>query len=212
MGTVWVIVVAAGSGSRFGGPKQYEPLAGRRVLDWSIEAARTVADGIVVVMAPEHAPRTQRGVDAVVAGGATRSASVRAGLAAVPAEADVIVVHDGARPLAGGTLFATVVAAVRDGATAVLPAVPVVDSLRHRSGGAVDRTDLVAVQTPQAFAAAALRSAHEGEPEATDDASLVEAAGGKVVVVDGSPANVKITHPADLVVAEALVPHPEARR
>jgi 2-C-methyl-D-erythritol 4-phosphate cytidylyltransferase len=209
MGTVWVIVVAAGSGSRFGGPKQYEPLAGRRVLDWSIEAARTVADGIVVVMAPEHAPTTQR---AVVAGGATRSASVRAGLAAVPAEADVIVVHDGARPLAGGALFATVVAAVRDGATAVLPAVPVVDSLRHRSGGAVDRTDLVAVQTPQAFAAAALRSAHESEPEATDDASLVEAAGGKVVVVDGSPANVKITHPADLVVAEALVQHPEARR
>jgi len=212
MGTVWVIVVAAGSGSRFGGPKQYEPLAGRRVLDWSIEAARTVADGIVVVMAPEHAPRTRPGVDAVVAGGATRSASVRAGLAAVPAEADVIVVHDGARPLAGGALFAAVVAAVRNGATAVLPAVPVVDTLRHRSGGAVDRTDLVAVQTPQAFAAAALRSAHEGEPEATDDASLVEAAGGKVVVVDGSPTNVKITHPADLVVAEALVQHPEARR
>jgi 2-C-methyl-D-erythritol 4-phosphate cytidylyltransferase len=212
MGTVWVIVVAAGSGSRFGGPKQYEPLAGRRVLDWSIEAARTVADGIVLVMAPEHAPRIQLGVDAVVAGGATRSASVRAGLAAVPAEADVIVVHDGARPLAGGALFASVVAAVRDGAAAAVPAVPVVDSLRRRSGGAVDRTDLVAVQTPQAFAAAALRSAHEGEPEATDDASLVEAAGGKVVVVDGSPANVKITHPADLVVAEALVQHPEARR
>jgi 2-C-methyl-D-erythritol 4-phosphate cytidylyltransferase len=212
METVWVIVVAAGSGSRFGGPKQYEPLAGRRVLDWSIEAARTVADGIVLVMAPEHAPRIQLGVDAVVAGGATRSASVRAGLAAVPAEADVIVVHDGARPLAGGALFASVVAAVRDGAAAAVPAVPVVDSLRRRSGGAVDRTDLVAVQTPQAFAAAALRSAHDGEPEATDDASLVEAAGGKVVVVDGSPANVKITHPADLVVAEALVQNPKARR
>ena len=212
METVWVIVVAAGSGSRFGGPKQYEPLAGRRVLDWSIEAARTVADGIVLVMAPEHAPRIQLGVDAVVAGGATRSASVRAGLAAVPAEADVIVVHDGARPLAGGALFASVVAAVRNGAAAALPAVPVVDSLRRRSGGAVDRTDLVAVQTPQAFAAAALRSAHDGEPEATDDASLVEAAGGKVVVVDGSPANVKITHPADLVVAEALVQNPKARR
>src|ERR687898_972476 len=85
MGTVWVIVVAAGSGSRFGGPKQYEPLAGRRVLDWSIEAARTVADGIVVVMAPEHAPRTQRGVDAVVAGGAPPPASVRAGRGAGPA-------------------------------------------------------------------------------------------------------------------------------
>jgi 2-C-methyl-D-erythritol 4-phosphate cytidylyltransferase len=210
MGTVWVIVVAAGSGSRFGGPKQYEPLGGRRVLDWSIEAARTVADGIVVVVAPERARRTEPGVDAVVAGGATRSGSVRAGLAAVPAEAGVVVVHDGARPLAGGALFRTVVAAVRDGAAAALPAIPVVDSLRHRSGGAVDRDDLVAVQTPQAFAAAGLRAAHDGEPEATDDASLVEAAGGKVVVVDGSPANVKITRPADLVVAEALVQHPEA--
>ena len=212
MGTVWVIVVAAGSGSRFGGPKQYEPLGGRRVLDWSIEAARTVADGIVVVVAPEHARRTEPGVDAVVAGGATRSGSVRAGLAAVPAEADVVVVHDGARPLAGRALFRTVVAAVRDGAAAALPAVPVIDSLRHRRGGAVDRNDLVAVQTPQAFAAAALRSAHDGEPEATDDASLVEAAGGKVVVVDGSPANVKVTHPADLVVAEVLIRHPEARQ
>jgi 2-C-methyl-D-erythritol 4-phosphate cytidylyltransferase len=212
MGTVWVIVVAAGSGSRFGGPKQYEPLGGRRVLDWSIEAARTVADGIVLVVAPEHARRTEPGVDAVVAGGATRSGSVRAGLAAVPAEADVVVVHDGARPLAGRALFRTVVAAVRDGAAAALPAVPVIDSLRHRRGGAVDRNDLVAVQTPQAFAAAALRSAHDGEPEATDDASLVEAAGGKVVVVDGSPANVKVTHPADLVVAEVLIRHPEARQ
>ena len=212
METVWVIVVAAGSGSRFGGPKQYEPLGGRRVLDWSIEAARTVADGIVLVVAPEHARRTEPGVDAVVAGGATRSGSVRAGLAAVPAEADVVVVHDGARPLAGRALFRTVVAAVRDGAAAALPAVPVIDSLRHRRGGAVDRNDLVAVQTPQAFAAAALRSAHDGEPEATDDASLVEAAGGKVVVVDGSPANVKVTHPADLVVAEVLIRHPEARQ
>jgi 2-C-methyl-D-erythritol 4-phosphate cytidylyltransferase len=212
MGPVWVIVVAAGSGSRFGGPKQYERLGGRRVLDWSIEAARTVADGIVVVVAPEHAGETELGVDAVVAGGATRSGSVRAGLAAVPAEADVVVVHDGARPLAGGALFRTVVAAVRDGAAAALPAVAVVDSLRHRSGGAVDRADLVAVQTPQAFAAATLRAAHDGEPEATDDASLVESAGGKVVVVDGSPANVKITHPADLVVAEAMLQPPEAHR
>ncbi len=211
MGTVWVIVVAAGSGSRFGGHKQYERLGGRRVLDWSIEAARTVADGIVVVVTPEHASETEPGVDALVVGGATRSGSVRAGLAAVPAEADVIVVHDGARPLAGGALFRTVVAAVRDGAAAALPAVAVVDSLRHRGGRAVDRADLVAVQTPQAFAAAALRAAHHREPEATDDASLVETAGGKVVVVDGSHANVKITHPADLVVAEALLQHPEAR-
>ena len=94
---------------------------------------------------------------------------------------------------------------MRDGAEAAVPAVEVTDTLRHRSGGPADRNGLVAVQTPQAFRAAALRRAHAAEPEATDDASLVEAAGGKVVVVDGSPANLKITRPIDLAIAEALL-------
>jgi 2-C-methyl-D-erythritol 4-phosphate cytidylyltransferase len=205
MGSVWAIVVAAGSGSRFGAAKQFEPLGGRRVLDWSLEAARTVADGIVVVLPPSLAAAGEPGADAVAAGGDTRSASVRAGLARVPGDADVVVVHDGARPLAGADLFAAVVAAVRAGADAAVPGVPLADTLRWRSGGVADRGGLVAVQTPQAFGAAALRAAHEGEPEATDDASLVEAAGGKVVVVDGSPRNLKITNPSDLTVAEALL-------
>src|ERR687892_384146 len=174
MGSVWVIVVAAGSGSRFGTPKQYEDLGGRRVLDWSLAVGRDVADGVVAVVAPDRVDTPEPGADTVVAGCATRSASVRAGLAAVPDDADVVVVHDGARPLAGAELFARVV-------------------------------ELVAVQTPQAFRAAALRRAHAGEPEATDDASLIEAAGGKVVVVEGSPANLKITRPVDLIVAEALL-------
>jgi 2-C-methyl-D-erythritol 4-phosphate cytidylyltransferase len=130
---------------------------------------------------------------------------VRAGLARVPDDADVIVVHDGARPLADADLFAAVVRAVHEGADAALPGVPVADTLRSRDGGVVDREGVVAVQTPQAFRAAALRAAHATATEATDDASLVEAAGGKVVVVDGSPSNVKITRPADLVVAEALL-------
>lgn len=205
MGRVWVIVVAAGAGRRFGGAKQYEVLAGRRVLDWSLGAARTVADGVVAVVAPDHAGDDEPAADAVVAGADTRSASVRAGLASVPDEADVIVVHDGARPLAGADLFAAVVDAVRGGADAAVPGVPVDDTLRARAGGVVDREGLVAVQTPQAFRAAALRAAHAGGGEATDDASLVEAAGGKVVVVDGSPTNLKITRPSDLVVAEALL-------
>jgi 2-C-methyl-D-erythritol 4-phosphate cytidylyltransferase len=209
MQSVWVIVVAAGSGSRFGRPKQYEELAGRPVLDWSVGAARAAAggpgDGIVVVVPPERAAEPASGADTVVGGGATRSSSVRAGLAAVPSDAEVIVVHDGARPLAAAELFARVVGAVRDGADAAVPAVDVTDTLRHRSGTAVDRNGLVAVQTPQAFRASALRRAHAAEPEATDDASLVEAAGGKVVVVEGSPANLKITRPVDLAIAEALV-------
>jgi 2-C-methyl-D-erythritol 4-phosphate cytidylyltransferase len=209
MQSVWVIVVAAGSGSRFGRPKQYEEIAGRPVLDWSVGAARAAAggpgDGVVVVVPPERAAEPASGADTVVGGGATRSSSVRAGLAAVPGDAEVIVVHDGARPLAGAELFARVVGAVRDGADAALPAVDVTDTLRHRSGGAVDRNELVAVQTPQAFRASVLRRAHAAEPEATDDASLVEAAGGKVVVVEGSPANLKITRPVDLAIAEALL-------
>lgn len=200
-----MIVVAAGEGRRFGAAKQYAPLAGRRVLDWSLDAARTVADGVVLVVPPDRAGDAEPQADAVAAGAATRSGSVRAGLDRVPAGAEVVVVHDGARPLAGPDLFGAVVDAVRAGADAAVPGVPVSDTLRSRGGGVVDRDGVVAVQTPQAFRAAALRAAHAGGAEATDDASLVEAGGGKVVVVDGSPANLKITDPADLVVAEALL-------
>lgn len=205
MAQVWVIVVAAGAGRRFGGAKQYERLAGRRVLDWSLAAARAVADGVVLVVAPGHAHDDEPAADVVVAGAATRSGSVRAGLAAVPAEAEVVVVHDAARPLAGEQLFTGVIAAVRAGADAAVPGVPVTDTLRAVAGGSVDRDAVVAVQTPQAFGAAALRAAHAAGGEASDDASLVEARGGKVVVVDGSPTNLKITRPTDLVVAEALL-------
>jgi 2-C-methyl-D-erythritol 4-phosphate cytidylyltransferase len=205
MGSVWAIVVAAGSGSRFGAAKQYQPLGGRRVLDWSLDAARSTADGVVVVVPPYNVADAEPLADAVAAGGDTRSASVRAGLAAVPDSAEVVVVHDGARPLAGVPLFAAVVAAVREGADAAVPGVPLADTLRWRAGGVADRDGLVAVQTPQAFRAGALRAAHAAGGEATDDASLVEAAGGKVVVVDGSPLNLKITNPHDLAVAEALL-------
>ena len=205
MGSVWAVVVAAGSGTRFGAAKQYQPLAGRRVLDWSLDAARSAADGVVAVVPPAHAGDDEPLADGLAPGGATRSASVRAGLALVPAGAEIVVVHDGARPLAEAALFVAVVAAVRDGADAAVPGVPLADTLRWRTGGIADRDGLVAVQTPQAFRATTLRAAHAGEPEATDDASLVEAAGGKVVVVDGSSLNLKITNPHDLAVAEALI-------
>lgn len=197
-GGVWTVVVAAGGGTRFGGPKQDAALGDRRVLDWSLAAARAAGEGVVLVVAADRVDRPEPGADAVVAGGATRSASVRAGLAAVPAGAEVVVVHDGARPAAGPDLFAAVVAAVRAGADAAVPGIDVVDSLRRRDGAAVDREELVAVQTPQAFAAAALRRAHATGGDASDDATLVERVGGKVVVVPGDPANVKITRPADL--------------
>jgi 2-C-methyl-D-erythritol 4-phosphate cytidylyltransferase len=204
MEQVWAIVVAAGSGARFGGAKQYERLGDRRVLDWSLATARRACDGVVLVVAPSRADDAED-ADRIVVGGATRSASVRAGLAAVPADVDIVLVHDAARPLASAGLFAAVIDAVRAGADAAVPAVPVVDTLRHRDGGTVDRGSLVAVQTPQGFPAGVLRAAHLSEPEATDDASLVEAAGGRVVLVDGEPENRKVTTSDDLEMLAGLV-------
>lgn len=205
MGPVWTIVVAAGSGARFGGAKQYADLGGRRVVDWAIADAKAHSDGVVLVVPAERISEPEPDVDAVVAGGRTRSESVRAGLTAVPAGAEVVLVHDAARPMAGAALFAAVVERVRAGADAVVPGVPVFDTIRRRSGGVLDRDDLVAVQTPQGFRAAALRRAHAGGAEATDDAALVEAVGGTVEIVDGHPHNRKITEAADLAAADRLV-------
>lgn len=202
-GPVWVVVVAAGTGARYGGAKQYEPLGGRRVLDWSLAAARSAADGVVLVVGA-GAPVDEE-VERTVVGGATRSASVRAGLAAVPDEASIVLVHDAARPLASPALFAAVVAAVRGGADAVVPGLVPVDTIRHRDGGVVDRSQLVAVQTPQGFRSDVLRAAYAGDGDASDDAGLVEAAGRVVEVVEGEPPNRKITTPDDLAVAEALL-------
>ena len=209
---VWAIVVAAGTGSRFGGPKQYEALGDRRVLDWSLAAVRSVASGVVLAVLPERADAPEPAADVVVAGGATRSASVRAALAAIPESADVVVVHDGARPLASPALFEAVVAAVRAGADAAVPGIPVADTVKRVVDGVVlttlDRTDLVTVQTPQAFSAAALRQAHDDTASATDDAALVEAVGGRVVVVPGEADNAKLTTPADLSAARRRVGRP----
>ena len=207
--SVWAIVVAAGAGARFGAPKQYEMLGDRRVVDWALAGARAVADGVVLVVAPERAGAPELGADAVVAGATTRSGSVRAGLAAVPGEAEVVVVHDAARPLAAPTLFEAVIAAVRAGADGAVPGVAIADTVKRVDGEAVqatlDRAGLVAVQTPQAFSAAALRQAHEGALDASDDAALVEAGGGRVVVVPGDPRNAKITTPLDLTIARVVV-------
>ena len=203
--TVWAVVVAAGSGTRFGGPKQHALVGGRRVLDWSLDAARAACDGVVLVVGAEHDSPEE--ADIVVTGGASRSESVRNGLAAVPDDATIVVVHDAARPAAGPELFAAVIDAVRAGAAGAVPGVPVTDTVKRIDGDGVvvetpDRATLVAVQTPQAFAAAALRAAHAAGGEATDDAALVEAAGGRVVVVPGSPTNRKVTEPADLAFLE----------
>ncbi|MCE2531400.1 MAG: 2-C-methyl-D-erythritol 4-phosphate cytidylyltransferase [Acidimicrobiia bacterium] len=226
--SVWTVLVAAGEGRRFGAPKQLQPLAGRRVIDWALEAAAAASHGVVVVAAADQVQTLRDGPAALTAsadpvaappsagsqggttvvvttGGSTRSESVRAGIAEVPEDTEVIVIHDAARPLAGGALFTAVTAAVVSGADGAVPAIPVTDTIRHTENGSLDRSQLRAVQTPQAFRADLLRRAHASGDEATDDASLVEAAGGKVRLVAGEPDNLKITTPGDLHVAESLL-------
>jgi 2-C-methyl-D-erythritol 4-phosphate cytidylyltransferase len=167
---------------------------------------------VVLVLSDEVAtdPSTDSyGADIIAIGGANRSASVAAGVRAVPAEAEVIVVHDGARPLASGALFRSVVSAVRAGADGAVPGLALADTVKQVDDGAtvmstVERRGLVAVQTPQAFRADLLRQAHEAGFEATDDAGLVEAQGATVRVVPGDPRNLKVTTPADLDMARVL--------
>ena len=116
----------------------------------------------------------------------------------------MIAVHDGARPLAGPEIYERAIAAVKAGADGAVPVVPVVDTIRHVEGGVVDRRELRAVQTPQVFRADILRQAHESGADATDDAGLVEAIGGKVVLVEGSRSNIKITEPLDLQIVRGI--------
>ncbi|MCU1466282.1 MAG: 2-C-methyl-D-erythritol 4-phosphate cytidylyltransferase [Actinomycetia bacterium] len=204
----WAVVVAAGGGSRFGAPKQFARLGGATVLDRAVGVALEACAGVVVVLPDGADWMAPAGVKTAI-GGATRSASVRAGLALVPDDVDVVVVHDAARPLASPELFARVIAAVRAGADAAVPGVAVADTVKRvRDDKVVEtvaRDDLVTVQTPQAFRRAALEAAHADDGVGSDDAALVEAAGGTVVVVEGEPRNLKLTRVDDLELARALI-------
>lgn len=207
-------MVAAGRGDRFGTPKQFVELDGERLVDRAVRACRAVSDEVVVVL-PSGVAWDGPPVDAAVAGGATRSGSVRAGLAALRGDHDVVIVHDAARPLASRSLFDAVISAVRAGADAAVPGLPVADTLKRVDGTrvveTVDRDALVAVQTPQAFRTTVLQAAHASAGDATDDAALVEAAGGAVTVVRGEVDNFKVTEPADLHRARAVLGEATAR-
>ncbi len=208
--SVAAIVVAAGEGTRFGGRKQFAALAGRSVAARAVDAARSVASYVVLVV-PRDALDEAHGADAVVAGGASRSASVRAGLGALDESFRVVVVHDAARPLASPELFEAVVGALdaTTGIVGAVPAIAITDTVKRVASSVVvatlPREELVIVQTPQAFVADALRSAHEHADEATDDAALVESAGGRVVVVDGEAQNRKLTTEDDLATATSVL-------
>jgi 2-C-methyl-D-erythritol 4-phosphate cytidylyltransferase len=214
---VWAVLVAAGQGERLGDelPKAFVRLGGRVLLAESLERldASPWVDAIVVVAPPEWeepvivlAEELAAGkVTASVTGGATRAESVRAGLAEVPEDAAVILVHDAARPLVTDAVIERVLQPLSEGYDGAIPGLPVADTVKRVRGGTVvetlDRSELAAVQTPQAFLAAALRAAAAGE--GTDCSSLVEARGGRIRVVEGDPRLLKITTPADLALVES---------
>ncbi|MFJ8470401.1 2-C-methyl-D-erythritol 4-phosphate cytidylyltransferase [Kitasatospora sp. NPDC094011] len=232
------MVPAAGRGERLGpgAPKALRELGGVPLLVHAVRAlARSRAVGLVVVAAPADgvaevvALLDSHGLDdkdiRVVAGGATRQESVRLGLAAIPEDVGIVLVHDAARPLVPVEVVDAVAAAVRSGAAAVVPAVPLADTVKRvepNPGGpepvldTPERATLRAVQTPQGFDRAALVEVHAkalaeeaaggaDAPPVTDDAGLVERYGGTVVVVPGHEEAFKVTRPLDLVLAEAVL-------
>jgi 2-C-methyl-D-erythritol 4-phosphate cytidylyltransferase len=211
------VIAAAGSGERLGagGPKAFVELAGRPLLDWSLDAFREAAlvEEIVVAVPPgEEGPVADRGVLAV-AGGAHRSESVANAVELCGEQ--IIVVHDAARPLVTPALINAVIDRLAsDGeAAGAIAAAPVTDTIKRADEAGevertVDRADLWAVQTPQAFRAEALREAlsdPDSLPDATDDAMLVERRGGRVLIQDSPADNLKVTRPIDLRVAELLL-------
>ena len=205
--TVWTIVVAAGSGLRFGSAKQFELLGGKKIVDWAAEEALKHSVGVITVL-----PEGQANGENQVEGGKTRSESVRKGLAAVPADATIVLVHDAARPFASPAVYQHVISAVVDGAAGAVPGIPVVDTIKQVNASNVvtstlHRETLRAIQTPQAFRADALRKAHANGGEGTDDATLIEKIAGEVVVVDGEVVNRKITTREDLEWAVAHANH-----
>ena len=215
---VGALVPAAGLGVRLGPgePKALRELAGEPLLVHAVRTLRSVPSiGVVVVAAPapdvEAVGRLLVAYDVVVVpGGDDRQDSVHRTLAALPPDVDLVLVHDAARCLTPGHVIEAVVAALRAGADAVVPVLPIADTVKHVDGvrvlGTVDRAALRAVQTPQGFRREVLEQAHAaGRQAATDDASLVEVLGGTVTTVPGDDEAFKITRPLDLLLAEAVL-------
>lgn len=217
--TFSAVIVAAGSGSRAGGAKQWRALSGKPVARWSLEALLTAdAAEVVVVIAAGDESRAATAFDGLtgwraVTGGAERAASVRAGLDALTAAPDTpVLVHDAARPLLTPAHIQQLLAAL-SGADGALLALPVADSLRRGADGllaeGVDRDNLWRAQTPQAFPLGVLRAAYAALPPGdspTDEADAVRRAGGRVRIVPGDPRLMKLTFPEDFAMAEALIP------
>lgn len=203
------ILAAGGGGARLGAdcPKAFVTLAGRPLLEWSLDVLRVTCDRVVIAVPEPYATGPDR-----VVGADSRSLSVRNALRAAP-EATVAVVHDAARPMLEAELVRRCIAAL-DGADAAIAAAPVTDTIKQagadlRVSATLDRSGLWAVQTPQAFDAEILRGVLEDDPAsvaaATDDAALVEAAGATVAVVEAPAENFKVTTALDLAMADVLL-------
>lgn len=219
----YAIIVAGGKGLRMGGdvPKQFQLVGGRPVLMHTLQQFRNaIADLQIILVLPreqqdywcELCRQYGFGVEHHVAdGGQTRFHSVKNGLALIPdGEEGIVGVHDGVRPFASADLIRRCYAAAVE-AEAVVPAVPVVESLRHEERGAIDRKGYRLVQTPQTFSIPLLKAAYRQDYRETftDDASVVEAYGHRVAMIDGIRENIKLTTPFDMVVAEALLAESE---
>ncbi|MDH3731439.1 MAG: 2-C-methyl-D-erythritol 4-phosphate cytidylyltransferase [Acidimicrobiia bacterium] len=200
--TFWAIVVAAGSGSRFGAPKHTALISGRPLWELARSALIEAGASSVVVVGD---------VAGGVLGGARRRDSVAAGLAEIPSEVEFVLVHDAARPLATADLARRIASRIDEGdVDAAVPGIVVTDAIKQLDTDgrivSVDRDFLRAVQTPQGFRASSLRAAHEAvEGDAADDAELIERWGGTVAMIDGETSNLKITYESDLAVAEVLL-------
>lgn len=210
---VWALVLAGGTGQRFGGrPKQFEPVGGVRMIDRTVGAARRTCQGVTVVL-PAGRDWDGPAVDAVAAGGDHQSESLRAGLATVPADTGIVVVCDPAHPLASDALFTAVIDAVRRGADGAVPVLPILEVVQRVEGGRVTATlakhDLVLTQAPQAFRARVLRAVHADRPRPVENSGLLVERGHRVDTVPGEPTNLHVTTPAELAMLDRLASSPQ---
>lgn len=207
MSKMFTIVVAAGSSTRFGSDKLCEIINGETVLERTVRIALLVSDGVVVVCDP--AKFQNEHVHAIVAGGITRSESVRNGLAQVPNDVDIIAVQDGARPMASVDLYRRGQSLIENGARGAIPVVKVIDTIKEVSNNSikqtVDREKLRAAQTPQIFNAKTLREVYQSDTADTDDAALLENAGYEVLTFDGHVENRKVTTKNDIEIILATL-------